>query len=176
MCGIPYPGIRNPPTRDGASDAETTTIDSHVASDRATRYGEPEMSVGTQCRTILLVDDEPFILENTARLLRSAGHTVHTCEQWTGVAATVHAERPDMILMDFNMPSIKGDDLCRILKRTMVDSDTPIVIFSSEPEHDLIDIVARSGADGYIKKNVAGHVLLSSIENALSKMTVRHCV
>lgn len=133
------------------------------------------MTRGTQSHTILLVDDEPFILENTARLLRSAGHTVHTCEQWTGVAAKIHTEHPDIILMDFNMPSIKGDDLCRILKRTMVDEKTPIVIFSSEPEHDLIDIVARSGADGYIKKNVAGHVLLGSIENALAKMVVGHC-
>lgn len=117
--------------------------------------------------TILLVDDEPFILQNTARLLRGAGHTVHTCEQWTGVAAVIHSEQPDIILMDFNMPSIKGDELCRILRRTMVGDHTPIFIFSSEPESDLVDIVARSGADGYIRKNAAGHVLLSAVSTAL---------
>lgn len=119
---------------------------------------------------ILLVDDEPFILSATAQLLRSAGHTVHTCEQWTGVASTVAQENPDIILLDYNMPSIKGDDLCTILKRNMTNPDMRIVIFSSEPEMDLIDITRRCGADGYIKKNVAGHVLLQSIESKLSTL------
>lgn len=114
--------------------------------------------------TILLVDDEPFILSATAQLLRAAGHVVHTCEQWVGVAATVRNEDPDLILLDYNMPSVKGDDLCRILKRNAVSDDMKIVIFSSEPESDLVSIVAECGADGYIKKNVAGHTLLQRIE------------
>lgn len=118
--------------------------------------------------TILLVDDEPFILDATARLLRSAGYDVHTCEQWTGVASTIHREEPDLILMDYNMPSIKGDDLCRILKRNMTGTESRIIIFSSESESDLVDIVRRSGADGYIKKNVAGHILIQRIREALT--------
>jgi CheY-like chemotaxis protein len=125
------------------------------------------MGLSQKSRTIVLVDDEPFILEATARLLRSAGHTVHTCDQWTGVAAVVRTAHPDLILMDYNMPSIKGDDLCMILRRTMVDERTRIIIFSSEPESDLREIVARCGADGFVQKNVAGHVLLNSVESLL---------
>lgn len=117
---------------------------------------------------ILLVDDEPFILNATANLLRGAGHTVETCERWAGVAAIVRNERPDLILMDYNMPLIKGDDLCQILKRNVPDSDMKIVIFSSEPENDLIRIVRGCGADGYIRKNVAGHVLLRTVNEYLA--------
>lgn len=117
---------------------------------------------------ILLVDDEPFILSATAQLLRNAGHTVHTCEQWAGVATTVRIEEPELILLDYNMPSLKGDDLCQILKRNVMNPDMQIVIFSSEPEDFLIDVVAKCGADGYIKKNVAGHVLLGAIEERLT--------
>lgn len=124
----------------------------------------------TELRNILLVDDEPFILSATAQLLRSAGHTVHTCEQWTGVASVVRSEQPDLVLMDYNMPALKGDDLCRILKRNVIREDMKIVIFSSEPEHDLIEIVQRCGADGYIKKNVAGHILLQKIEEHLDSI------
>lgn len=116
---------------------------------------------------ILLVDDEPFILSATASLLRSAGHTVFTCEEWAGVAGAVRVEDPDIVLLDYNMPTIKGDDLCAILKRNMANPAMRIVIFSSEPESDLISIVARCGADGYIQKNVAGHVLLQEIHNHL---------
>ena len=128
------------------------------------------MTTSRKNYTILLVDDEPFILSATASLLRSAGHTVHTCEQWAGVATTVRNEEPDLILMDYNMPSLKGDDLCRILKRNVINEAMKIVIFSSEPESDLRDIVAQCGADGYIKKNVAGHILLQGINEKLECM------
>ncbi len=126
----------------------------------------------SKSHTILLVDDEPFILSATASLLRSAGHTVHTCEQWAGVANTVRSEEPDLVLMDYNMPSLKGDDLCKILKRNVINSDMKIVIFSSEPESDLVGIVARCGADGYIKKNVAGHILLQNVNDLLGECAV----
>ncbi len=127
------------------------------------------MTQGTTQRTILLVDDEPFILNATARLLRSAGHDVHTCEQWAGVATTVRNEEPDLVLMDYNMPSLKGDDLCQILKRNVINPAMQIIIFSSEPESDLVRIVASCGADGYIKKDTAGHDLLQRVNELLEK-------
>jgi DNA-binding response OmpR family regulator len=113
--------------------------------------------------TILIVDDEPFILSATAALLRDAGHAVQTRAQWTGVAAAVRSANPDLILLDYNMPSIKGDDLCSILKRNMAGSDMRIFIFSAESESDLVEIARHCGADGYIRKNVAGHDLLRRI-------------
>jgi two-component system OmpR family response regulator len=121
------------------------------------------MPAGKPC-TILIVDDEPFILSATAMLLRNAGHEVHTCAQWTGVAASVRAANPDLVLLDYNMPSIKGDDLCAILKRNMTDSNMRIFMFSAEPEIDLIEIVRRCGADGYIRKSIPGHDLLREIQ------------
>lgn len=120
---------------------------------------------------ILLVDDEPFIMSATAQILRAAGHTVHTCEQWAGVAAIVRDQQPDLILLDYNMPAIKGDDLCSILKRNVISPGMRIVIFSSEPESDLVEIVARCSADGYIKKNVPAPQLLQSIEDALARVS-----
>lgn len=128
-----------------------------------------EMSPTNRQRTILIVDDEPFILSATAALLRDAGHEVHTCAQWTGVAASVRASKPDLVLLDYNMPSIKGDDLCAILKRNMPGNDMRIFIFSAEPESDLIEIARRCKADGYIRKNVAGHDLVKRIRTAYAE-------
>lgn len=126
-----------------------------------------EQIVEASMPKILLVDDEPFILSATAQLLRSAGYQVHTCEQWAGVATAVRTEEPDVVLLDYNMPSLKGDDLCAILKRNPINPDMKIIIFSSEPESDLVQIVSRCGADGFIKKNVPGHLLLQRIESAV---------
>lgn len=121
---------------------------------------------------ILMVDDEPFILSATAQFLRSSGYEVHTCDQWIGVAPVVRDVRPDLILMDYNMPGVMGDDMCRILKRNNAEGDLRIVIFSSEPETDLVDISQRCGADGYIKKNVPGHMLLEMIVPHLDAVAV----
>lgn len=116
---------------------------------------------------ILLVDDEPFILTAVAQLLRGAGHSVLVCEQWAGVASLVRHQEPDLILLDYNMPVLKGGELCAILKRSAVNPRMRIVLFSSEPEEFLQGVVEACGADGYIRKGVAGPVLLAEIRNAL---------
>lgn len=120
---------------------------------------------------VLLIDDEPFILNATADLLRSSGYIVATCEQWAGIARTVRLESPDVILLDYNMPSIKGDEVCAALKRNDVNPGMKIFIFSSEPEEDLVGIVERSGADGYIRKGTAGHQLLRRVREILEPST-----
>jgi len=108
---------------------------------------------------ILIIDDEPFILEVAARVLRSAGHEVHTCEQWAGAARLIRTTSPDLILLDYSMPSLNGDDVCAILKRTMADSIPRILIHSSESETELAQIVTECGADGYIVKSAPADLI-----------------
>jgi CheY-like chemotaxis protein len=109
---------------------------------------------------VLLVDDEPFILTAVGGVLRNGGFDVLTCEMWAGVANMVRTERPDLVLLDYNMPSLKGDNICIILKRNIQDAAMKIVLFSSEADHDLARIADQCGADGYIRKNTPGPDLL----------------
>jgi len=104
---------------------------------------------------ILIIDDEPFMLDAAARVLRTAGHEVHTCEHWAEAAHVIRTTRPHIILLDYNMPALNGDNVCSILKRTAADVIPPVFIHSSEPEGELARIVARCGADGYIRKSSA---------------------
>ena len=122
--------------------------------------------MGQDNHTIVLVDDEPLILSGVSRMLRSAGYEVHTCELWAGVARLVREVEPDLVLLDYNMPSLKGDDICQILKRN-VDQNMKIFLFSAEPESDLITITDRCGADGYIQKNTPAHELQRIVEDLL---------
>lgn len=103
-------------------------------------------------RTIVLVDDDAFIMNATADLLRGAGFHVHTCDQWTELMGLLRSTDPSLILLDYNMPTIKGDDICGALKRNMSDKPVKIVIFSSEEESRLRVIVGECGADGYLSK------------------------
>lgn len=111
---------------------------------------------------ILIVDDEPLILQMTSRLLEDSGYHVQTCHMWPSVAKTVREHEPDLILLDYNMPGLRGDDLCQILKRN-IKKGTKIVLFSAEEESDLVRIMASCGADGYIKKSTPAMQLLQEI-------------
>jgi DNA-binding response OmpR family regulator len=116
---------------------------------------------------VLIVDDEPFILTAVGGVLRTGGFDVLTCEMWAGVANMVRAENPDIVLLDYNMPSLKGDNICVILKRNIQDSAMKIILFSSEAEAELARIAERCGADGFIKKNTPGPELVRMLDEML---------
>lgn len=118
-------------------------------------------------RRILIIDDEPFLLNAISTLLRGAGYEVDTCEQWVGVAGAVRSFRPDVVLLDYNMPSLRGDDICRALKHNCGSDDMRVLMFSSEPERDLEIIADRCGADGYICKHVPAEELVLRVSMAV---------
>lgn len=102
--------------------------------------------------TILLIDDDSMLMNNTASVLQDAGYAVHTCMDWPKIAGMVRTHTPDLVLLDYNMPTIKGDQICETLRRNMSDRRFKIVIFSSENEVFLNQLVTECGADGYISK------------------------
>lgn len=121
--------------------------------------------------TVLIVDDEPFLLSAVSTLLRRAGFGVHTCEQWVGVASAVRRVHPDVVLLDYNMPSLRGDDICRALKHNE-DHEMKVLLFSSEPESDLQQIASSCGADGYVCKDVPASDLIGRIMTEMSAAAV----
>lgn len=112
---------------------------------------------------VLLVDDEPFIARAVSRVLEDGGFAVTICEQWAGVASAVRTEEPDLILLDYNMPTLKGDSICAILKRNGARPGMKIVLFSSESPSDLLRIASECGADGWIPKNTAPTHLVQQV-------------
>jgi len=83
---------------------------------------------------------------------------------WAGVANMVRQNDPDVVLLDYNMPMIKGDDICQILKRNIGESSMKIILFSSEPENVISRIATECGADGYIRKNTPGESLVDRLD------------
>jgi DNA-binding response OmpR family regulator len=114
------------------------------------------------CARVLIVDDEPMILDAVSTLLERAGFDTQTCHMWPGVAKMMRASEPSIVLLDYNMPGINGSELCSILKRNY-RGEARIVLYSAEDESDLIRIVEECGADGYIRKNTPPSQLVEAI-------------
>lgn len=121
---------------------------------------------------ILIVDDEPDILEFIAYNLNKEGYEVHTAADG-GQALQVAAEcKPDLILLDIMMPVFDGVDVCRQL-RAMPDFQQTIIAFLTARDEDYTQIAALdSGGDDFINKPIRPKVLLSRIKALLRRKLV----
>ena len=98
---------------------------------------------------ILLVDDEPTLLDTLAYNLRSSGYDVVTASDGATALEQARSTAPDLIILDLMLPEIDGLTVCRSLRAT---SDTPILVLTAR-SGELDKIVGlESGADDYMTK------------------------
>jgi CheY-like chemotaxis protein len=103
-------------------------------------------------KTILVVDDDELLLTVTRELLQDEHTDVVTHRNAAGVTNRVSLLRPDLILLDINMPSLSGETVSLLLKSDEGTRDIPIVFYSGNDEDGLRDSAAAYGARGYICK------------------------
>ncbi|MET0793645.1 MAG: response regulator [Polyangiaceae bacterium] len=112
------------------------------------------MYVGSNnARTILVIDDNAVVLEMTRATLEQAGFRVVTRDRASGAITAVLQERPDLVLLDVNMPNMTGDSLADVLSRTRAARGTMVVLYSSLPVNALRVKALSAGAHGFIQKS-----------------------
>jgi len=104
-------------------------------------------------RRILVVDDDPIVLEVVRARLETAGHEVHTRENAIGTTQWVASHRPDFVLLDVSMPAISGNELVQLLKKRDLTSAVQVIFYSGLPSEQLNALVRESGALGAISKS-----------------------
>lgn len=118
---------------------------------------------------VLIVEDDPDQRQLMASGLRSSGYRVVTAESGTQAVITAQSERPDLILLDVDLPGIDGMAVCRQLKLDPVLSEIP-VMFCSARSGGLDRMTGLTlGADDYITKPVVPAELLLRIRQLLSR-------
>ena len=110
-------------------------------------------------RRILLIDDSELILAAEKLVLTEAGFDVRAVSSLRQFVNAVIDWQPHLIVTDLYMPDMKGDELCKWLRRQDQTMRTPIVICSSATDAELAKIAKDVGADGYVSKNHGLHAL-----------------
>jgi DNA-binding response OmpR family regulator len=126
--------------------------------------------------TVLVVDDEPLILEFLAENLRADDFTVITAGSGGEAIDVLAASRPDVVLLDVVLPDMSGYDVCRRVRHGDAvndpwDPDLPIIMLSAKAEHtDRVRGLNR-GADDYVTKPFHYPELLARIAAVLKRVT-----
>jgi DNA-binding response OmpR family regulator len=114
--------------------------------------------------TVLIVDDEPNIVQ-LVRITLEAGH-VRVLEASDGATALdrAMAVRPDLILLDVDLPDLNGLEVCRRLRAHAPLADAKIVMLTAAAQQDDVARGLAAGADQYLTKPFSPVRLLALVE------------
>jgi two-component system, OmpR family, response regulator len=115
---------------------------------------------------VLIVDDDAFQLEVVSRTLRSYGFEVVTAESPIGVSNSVRSFKPDVVLVDVNIPALSGDKVIETVRR-LSQGSARFVLYSACDEAELRALARQSKADGWISKSETGQALVARIRSFL---------
>ena len=115
-------------------------------------------------KTILVVDDEPKILQIARDYLENAGYSVIAAGDGAAALHRAQAEQPDLVVLDLGLPGMDGLDVCRPIRRS---SEVPIIMLSAAGEETDRVLGLEVGADDYLPKPFSPRELLSNIEDIL---------
>ena len=122
--------------------------------------------------TILIVEDEPNIVELVRMTLED--NRVQVISAGNGAAALGHADaiRPDLILLDLNLPDMSGLEVCRCLRGDERFAQTKIVMLTAAAQQTDVARGLAAGADEYLTKPFSPVRLLTIVETMLPQVSV----
>jgi DNA-binding NtrC family response regulator len=114
---------------------------------------------------ILVVDDEPDMVDNVVRILRREGYRCLSATDGKKALEVLDAHRPDLLLTDLKMPGMDGMDLLRAAHET--DPALPVIIITAFSSIESAVAAIKEGAFDYLPKNFSVEQLRVSVERAL---------
>jgi two-component system alkaline phosphatase synthesis response regulator PhoP len=119
--------------------------------------------------TVLLVDDEPDILEFVSYNLKKEGYKVYTASNGKEGVALAEKHKPNLVLLDVMMPGMDGIETCDIM-RSIPELKNVIIAFLTARGEDYSQVAGfDAGADDYITKPIKPKVLLSRLKALLRR-------
>ena len=121
---------------------------------------------------ILLVDDSRTIRNIQKNVLAEIGYqNVVEASDGREALSRIAVEKPDLMLVDWNMPVMDGLTLVRKVRET--DKTTPIIMCTTESEKSRVVEAIKAGVNNYVVKPFTGETLSEKISQTLTKVTAK---
>ncbi len=126
--------------------------------------------MNTKDITILLVDDEPDILEIVGYNLSAEGYNVITAENGVEAVKVAKKKKPHLVILDVMMPEMDGIEACEQIRK-LPDLQNTIITFLTARGEDYSQVAGfDAGADDYITKPIRPKVLVSKVKALLRRL------
>jgi DNA-binding response OmpR family regulator len=119
---------------------------------------------------LLMVDDDPQILETLGNVLRPLGFHLTLLSNLQNFWDTLEQTEPDLLILNVEMPHWTGIDLCQVIRNDLRWSKLPILFLSAHTDDATIQQVFAAGADDYLTKPIAPPELVSRVLNRLNRV------
>ena len=133
-----------------------------------------EVEPGTK-QTVMVVDDEPTIVEVVSGYLKRAGFDVTTAADGPSAIADALKDPPDLIVLDLMLPEINGLEVMRVLVE-VEKLDLAVILLTSKSEESDRLVGLRRGADDYVVKPFSPAELVARVEAVLRRGRARNPV
>lgn len=118
---------------------------------------------------ILVVDDEPDVIDLLTMNLRTSGYQVMTAETGALAIQKARAESPTLIVLDLMLPAMSGLEVCKALKKDSGTSHIPIIMLTAKAEEVDKIVGLELGADDYVTKPFSPRELVLRVKSVLRR-------
>ena len=125
------------------------------------------MNEAQEKRLLLIIDDEKDVLVFLSLILQKRGFKVITPHSTDAIVELLRIH-PDLILLDINMPGMKGTEICSLVKSRPETHNTPVILMPGN--HDLEQLAKKCGADGWIAKPFETSEIVGMVEDFLASV------
>lgn len=124
---------------------------------------------GEEQQRVLVVEDDAAQSKKVRVVLESAGYHVRVCDAPRHFNSVLSEYKPDLILMDINLPEISGYDLAKYVRQDDQYVTLPIVFLTSENDEKARIDTVRAGGDAHLTKPVKNEVLIANVAARLER-------
>ena len=118
---------------------------------------------------ILIVDDDPDMLQALQLRLKASGYDVHCAEDGIGAISEARRHAPDLIVLDLGIPSGDGFVVLDTLRTNIDLSSIPVIVLSGRDRRANEERVLNAGAKAFLQKPVESNDFLAAIRQALGE-------
>lgn len=122
-------------------------------------------------KEVWIIDDDDEMARAVGLMLKLLDYeSKHYNHPRAAAQALLAGKRPDLIVLDINMPEVTGLDMLEFLRRRKEWKNLPVIMLSSEAADVMVDKALKLGADGYVMKPVT----IEELEKAMAQAFYKH--
>lgn len=117
---------------------------------------------------VLLVDDEPDVVQVVGTHLRTAGYQVSVAYDGQQALDEVRRDRPDVVILDIMLPKVDGYKVCRLLKFDERYKEIPVLVLTARSNVEDLKLATDYGASACLNKPFEPSILLGMLEKLMA--------